>query len=70
MQKNTGNTRESNRTQETHVVEKSCTKRDADLKIKHSANGQNYKDNVNKVTNYFLSSPKVEADKRKSIEMT
>ena len=42
---------------------------DADSKIKHSTNGQNDKDNVNKVTNYFLSSPNVEAEKRKSIEM-
>ena len=67
---NTGNVRESNRTQEMHVVEKGCTNMDADSKIKHSINGQNYKDNVNRVTNFFLSSPNVEADKRKSIEMT
>ena len=66
---NTGDVRESNRTQEMHVMEKGCTNMDMDSKIKHSANGQNYKDNVNKVTNYFLSSPNVEADKRKSIEM-
>ena len=66
---NTGDVKESNRTQETHVVEKGCANMDMDSKIKHSANGQNAKDNVNKVTNYFLSSPNVEADKRKSIEI-
>ena len=38
-------------------------------KIKHSINGQNYTDNAHNITNYFLSSLNVEADKRKSIEM-
>ena len=67
---NTGDMGESNITQEKHVVEKGCANTDVDSKIKHSANSQNDKDNVNKVTNYFLSLPNVEADKRKSIKMT
>ena len=43
---------------------------DADSKIKHSVNSQDYNCNVNTITNYFLSSPNVEADKRKSIKLT
>ena len=38
--------------------------------IKHSVNSQNYNNNVNTLTNYFLSLPNVEADKRKSIKLT
>ena len=64
MQKtNTGNVRESNITQETHVVEKGCTNMDTDSKIKHSVNGQNGKDNVNKAINYFLYSANIEGKK-------
>ena len=66
---NSGNARESNIMQEMHVVEKDCANMDADSKIKHSVNSQNYNDNVNASNNYFLSSPDVEADKRKSIEL-
>ena len=55
--------------QETHVAEKGCANMDADSKIKHSVNGENYNDNVNTLTNYFLSSPNVETDKRKSIKL-
>ena len=46
---------EANTTQEMHAVEKGYTNTDADSKIKHSANGQNSQENVNKVTNYFFS---------------
>ena len=67
---NTGNMRESNRTWEMHVVEKGYANTDVDSKIKYSTNGQNDKDNVNKINNYFLSSPNVEADERKNIELT
>ena len=38
---NTGNMREANIRQETHMVEKGCTNTDANSKIKHSANSQN-----------------------------
>ena len=66
---NSGNVKEANITQETHVVEKGCANTDADSNIKHSANSQNDQENVNKVTNYFFSSANEEADKRKSIEL-
>ena len=38
-------------------------------KIRHSANGQNHQENVNKVNNYFFSSANEEVDKRKGIEL-
>ena len=66
---NTSDIRESNIEQEMHTVEKGCTNTDADSKIKQGANSQSGKDNANKITNYFLSSPNVEADKRKSIKL-
>ena len=66
---NGGDARESNIMQEMHVEEKGCANMDAGSKLKHSVNGQNYNDNVNTLTNYFLSSPNVKADKRKSIEL-
>ena len=49
-----------------HTVEKSCTNMEAYSKIKHIVNGHS---NNNNITNYFLSSPDVEADKRKSSEL-
>ena len=67
---NTVDMRESYIEQEMHAVEKGCTNTDADSKIKQSANGQNGQDNANKTTNYFFSSPTVEVDKRRSIELT
>ena len=66
---NTCNVRVSNIKQEMHTVEKGCRNTGADSKIKQCANGQSGQDNANKLTNYFLSSPNVEADKRKSIEL-
>ena len=60
--RNSGDAREANIMQEMHVAEKGCTNTDADSKIKHSVNDQNYNDNVNTLTN-------VEADKRKSIKL-
>ena len=62
---NTGDMRKSNIMQEMHMVEKGCANTDVNSKIKHSANGQSNQDTANKVTNYFLSSPNVEADKMK-----
>ena len=66
---NIGDAWESNITQETHTVEKSCTNTDADSKMKHSINGHSDNNNVNTITNYFPSSPNVELDKRKSSEL-
>ena len=60
----------TNIVQEMHAVEKGCTNTDADSKIKQSTNGQTKQGNANKKTNYFLSSPNAEVDKRKSIKLT
>ena len=59
----------SNIKQETHTVDKGCANTDTYSKIKQNTNGQSCQDNANKITNYFFSSPNVEADKRKSIEL-
>ena len=66
---NIGNTGESNTTQELPVAEKSCTNMKADSKVNNNINGHNANTNVNSLTNYFFSSPNVEVDKRKSIEL-
>ena len=69
MPQNTGNASESNTTQEAHVVEKSCINMDADSKVNNKVNGHGDNTNPNTITNYFLSSPNVEADKRKSTKL-
>ena len=61
--------KESNTTQEVHVVEKSCTNTVADSKVDSNVNDHSNNNNVNTTTNYFLSSPNVEADKRESIKL-
>ena len=66
---NTGDAKEPNIKQDMHVTERSCTNMDADLKIDNSANSHSYT-NVNTLTNYFLSSQNIKADKRKSSELT
>ena len=66
---NVGNVEESNTTQEAPVLEKSCTNMKADSKVDININGHNATTNVNSLTNYFFSSPNVEAEKRKSIEL-
>ena len=66
---NIANAMESNTTQEMHVAEKNCTNMDADSKVNNSVNSHNDSNNVNTLTNYFLSLSNVEADKRKSIEL-
>ena len=42
---------------------------DADSKVNNKGNGHSDNTNPNTITNYFLSSPNVEADKRKSIKL-
>ena len=64
-----GDTGESNTTQEAPVAEKSCTNMKADSKDDNNINGHNANTNVNSLTNYFFSSPNVEVDKRKNIEL-
>ena len=66
---NIGYDKEPNIKQDMHVGVSSCTNMDADLKIDNNANGHSYT-NVNTLTNYFLSSPNIKADKRKSSELT
>ena len=56
--------------QKTHAVEKGCANKDADLKTKQDANGHNSQKNAIKTINYFFSSSNVDADKRKSKELT
>ena len=62
--------KESNVNQEVHWVEKSCTNMEADLKVDKNANGHCYSASVNTLTNCFLFSPNVKADKRKNTELT
>ena len=66
---NIGDAKEPNIKQDMDVAERSCTNMDADLKIDNNANGNSYT-NVNTLMNYFLSSPNIERDKRKSSELT
>ena len=65
---NIGDTKEPSIKQFMHVAERSCTNMDADLKIDNNANSHSYT-NVNKLTNYFLPSPNIKADKRKSSKL-
>ena len=66
---NNGNVTESNTTQEANVAEKSCINADADSKVNDKVNGHSNNTNPNTIPNYFLSSPNVETDKRKSIKL-
>ena len=55
--------------QEAHVAKESCTNMDEDLKVADNVNGSSINNSINTLTNYFLSSPNIEVDKRKSIEL-
>ena len=67
---NSGDAGESNTTKQVPVAEKSCTNMKADSKVNNNIKGHNINTNVNSLTNYFFSSPNIEAEKRKSIELT
>ena len=67
---NINDAKNPNTKQEAHVAKESCTNMDEDLKIANNVNGSNNNTNINTLTNYFLSSPNMEVDKRKSIELT
>ena len=67
---NIGDGKESNTRQEAHVTKEGCTNMEGDLKVDNNINGYNDNTNVNTLTNYFLSSPNVKEDKRKSIQLT
>ena len=51
------------------MVKESCTNVDEDLKIANNDNGPSSNTSINTLTNYFLSSPNIEVDKMKSIEL-
>ena len=55
--------------QEVHVVKESCTNMDEDLKVANNGNRSSNNTSINTLTNYFLSFPNIEVDKRKSIEL-
>ena len=61
-----GDAKMSNAKQETHGAEGYCTNTDGSLK--NTTNNIRSADNTNAntLTNYFLSSPNIEIDKRKS----
>ena len=52
--------------QETHGAKESCTNTDEDLKNTNNVNGLDSNTNINTLTNYFLLSPNMKRDKRKS----
>ena len=56
--------------QETHGAKENCTNTDEDLKNANNVSGSDSNTNTNTLTNYFLSSPNIEIDKRKSAELT
>ena len=64
---NMGDAKTSNTKQETHGAKESCINTDEDLKNANNVNGSEGNTNTNILTNYFLSSPNIEVDKRKSI---
>ena len=66
---NISDTKKTNTKQETHGAKECCTNTD-DLKNPNNVNGSNNNTNTNTLTNYFMSSPNTEVDKRKSTELT
>ena len=66
---NIGGAKKPDIRQKTHVVKESCTNMDEDLKINSNIKGSNNNTSINTLTNYFLSSPNMEVDKKKSIEL-
>ena len=62
-------TKKPNIRQETHGVKEGCINTDEDLKIANNVNRSNNNNSINTLTNYFLSSPIIDIDKRKSIEL-
>ena len=68
--KNISDAKSSNVKQETHGTMESCTNMDKDFKNASNMNGLDSNTNTNTLTNYFLSSPNSEIDKRKSAKLT
>ena len=68
--RNTADAKISNAKQEIHEARKYCTNMDGILKNTNNRSGPAANTNANTLTNYFLSYPNVETDKRKSTELT
>ena len=51
------------------MAKESCTNMDKNLKVTNNVNGSSSNTSINTLTNYFLSSPDIEVDKTKSIEL-
>ena len=60
----------SNAKQETHGAGEYCTSTDGSFKNTNNNSGPADNTNANTLTNYFLSCPNIETDKRKSTELT
>ena len=59
-----------NTKQETHGAKESCINMDEDLKNWQQCKQTDNNSSTNILTNYFLSCPNIQVDKRKSIELT
>ena len=66
---NIGDAKKPDIRQEAHVAKESCTNIDKDFKIATNVNRSGSNTRINTLTNYFLSSPNIEVDKRKSTEL-
>ena len=64
---NIGNAKEVETRQEAQVAKESCTNMDEDLKVTNNINGSSSNTSINKLTNYFLSSPNIGVDKGKAL---
>ena len=67
---NISDTKMSNIKQETYGANGSCTNTVNGSKNTNNVNGLDSNTNTNTLTNYFLSSPNIEIDKRKSAKVT
>ena len=67
---NISDAKTSNAKQEMHWEKECCTNTDNSVKNTNNDNGSASNTNTNTLTNYFLSSPNIEIDKRKSVELT
>ena len=67
---NTDDAKIPNAKQEIHGARKHCPNTDGILKSSNNSSEAAANTNTNTLTNYFLSCPNVETDKRKSAELT
>ena len=67
---NIGDAKTSHAKQEIHEAGEYCTNTDGSLKNTNNNNGSASNTNANTLTNYFLSFPNLEIDRRKSTQLT